>query len=60
MTASLSEGNINLARKMMLEADQEPEVLEFPSSYQFYSNQSQDAGTIIPCESEEQVYERLL
>ena len=33
LTASLSEGNINLVRKMMTYNEQEPTVLEFPSSY---------------------------
>jgi hypothetical protein len=37
LTASLSEGSINLAAKLMLSAQQEPKVLSFPSSYTFYT-----------------------
>ena len=60
LTASLSEGHINLARKMMLTGEQEPVVLEFPSSYQFYSNQPQDASTIVPCANDDVVLLKLL
>ena len=33
LTASLSEGNINLARKMMTQDEDDSVIIEFPSSY---------------------------
>jgi hypothetical protein len=55
LTAALSEGHINIARLAIMSKGEEPTLLEFPSSYSFYTNQPQDAGTIIPCDSDETV-----
>ena len=38
LTAALSEGHINIARLAMMSKGEEPTLLEFPSSYSFYTN----------------------
>jgi hypothetical protein len=43
----------------MMSKGEEPTVFEFPSSYSFYTSQPQDAGTIIPCESDTVVTQKL-
>ena len=60
LTASLTDGNVNLARKMLIDSDDEPTLLQFPSSYEFYSNQPQDAGTIIPCKSYDDIQAQMI